>query len=111
MKSLKQFREENGLGDMKPTTDISGPETEMLNDLADLLKKNADKFKSIFKQCLDNFDLKTDEENDLKKLIGIIAHLKNKPEESQMKLRDPLDNVVVRQHNGADGSDGSNLEN
>ncbi len=106
MKSLKQYREENGLGDIKPTTDTSGPEGELLNDLSDLLKKNADTFRRLFSRVLRRDELTTDEENDLKKLIGIIGHLKDRPEEKKDKLRDPLDNVVVRAHNGPDGGGG-----
>ncbi len=108
MISFKKFREENGLADIKSKTDISGTEGEMLNDLASIFRKNSDRFKSLLKHCLRIGNLKTDEENDLKKVIGIIGHLKDKPEETGRKLRDPLDNVVVRQHNGADGSDGGN---
>jgi len=108
MKTLHQFREENGLADVKPTSDVSGPQGEMINDLVELLKNNADSFRRVFRQCLDTGRLGTDEENDLKKLIGLMGHLKDSPGESGKKLRDPLDNVVVRPHNGPDGA-GSGL--
>jgi hypothetical protein len=106
MKSLNKYREENGLGDIKPTTDTSGPEGELLNDLSDLLKKNANTFCRLFSRVLRREELTTDEENDMKKLIGIIGHLEDTPEEKKKKLRDPLDNVVVRPHNGPDGGGG-----
>jgi hypothetical protein len=109
MKSLKQFREENGLADVKTTSDVSGPEGELLNDLAELLRNNADTFRHIFRKCLDRDDLDTDTANDLKKLIGIVSHLKDSPAETKEKMRDPLDNVVVRPHNGPDGSDSGNV--
>ena len=106
-KSFKKFAEEkDGLADIKPTTDVSGPEGELINDLTDILKKNADCFRRLFSRLIHKEQMSTDEENDLKKLIGIIGHLKERPEEKNSRLRDPLDNVVVRPHGGADGSSG-----
>src|SRR4051812_10950155 len=104
MKSLRQFREENGLGDIKPTSDVSGPESELLNDLSTLFRDKGDFFIQLLHRCLR--DVEGEDGNEVKKLIGIIGHLKDAPPESKEKMRDPLDNVVVRPHNGADGSNG-----
>lgn len=104
MKTIKQFREENGLADVRPTSDVSGTESEMINEIVELLRNNADTLRRVFRQSLETGSLGTDEENDMKKLIGLIGHLKDSPGESRRKLRDPLDNVVVRPHNGADGA-------
>lgn len=104
--TLQKFREANGLADIKSTTDISGPEGEMLNDLAELLRNNADKFRRVFNKLLHSGELSQDEENDLKKLMGIMINLKEKPRESGKKLRDPLDNVVVRPVQGSESGSG-----
>jgi hypothetical protein len=106
MKTLRQFREENGLGDMKATSDVTGPESEMLNDIARMFREGGDMFRRVLRQCLDAGSLSQEEENEVKKLIGIIGHLQNSSPESKKKMRDPLDNVVVRPHNGPDGSGG-----
>lgn len=103
MRTLKQYREENGLADVKPSSDVSGPQSEMINELVEILKKNADSFRRVFRHCLEQGSLGSEEENDLKKLIGLVGHLKDAPSESGKKLRDPMDNVVVRPLGGPDG--------
>jgi hypothetical protein len=102
MKTLNQFREDNGLATFSVSTDASGVESELLNDLSQLLRNNADGFRRILKKCL-NAGLSNDEENDVKKLIGIIGHLKESPREKKEKVRDELDNVVIRQSNAGAG--------
>lgn len=103
LKSLQRFREENGLANLTPRTDVSGTETEVINDTIELLRQNADKLRTILTDAADSGKHDVNVENDLKRLVGLIASLKDGPKEKK-KMSDPFNNVVTRPFNGPDGT-------
>jgi hypothetical protein len=103
MKTLKQFREEEGLGDLTPKTDVSGTETELSGEILELLRKHADQLRVVLTKSAHGND--SDFENDMRTLVGMIGNLKEKPREKK-KLSDPMNNVVTRSFAGPDSGGG-----
>ena len=102
MKTFKKFQEElAGLGDMNPSSDQNNG---VVDELRSLLFDNSDKFKNILNQTLRVVRMSGEEENLVKKLIGLIGNIKEKPK--KLKTRDPLSDIVARQASGSSMSNG-----
>lgn len=80
-----------------------GPETELINDLSDLIRKHAGKLRSIIIQAIDEDSDDYELNNDLKQMVGLIGNLRDSPSSKKDKPRDPLSNVVTRSLGGPDG--------
>jgi len=106
LKTYKKFREENGLADIKGTSDLDGTQSEIMGELSTMFREKHEFFRRLLQKALQTVKMSIDEENEVKRLIGLIGNLKDSPAEKKGKMRDPMDNVVVRTHNGADGSGG-----
>lgn len=104
--SFRKFRESVGLGDMTPKTDVMGPETELMNDLMDLIRRHADKLRKVIIDAIDEDADDFETNNDLKQIVGLIGNLRDSPRNSKDKPRDPLSNVVTRSLGGPDGPGG-----
>lgn len=100
--TLKQFREV-GLANMTGTTDVSGHENDLINQLVELLKSNLDELRPVFMKLAHSGELDSEVEGDLKQILGLISQLRDNPVGKDKKLRDPMSNVVARPFTGPDG--------
>lgn len=100
--SFQHFRE-TGLGNMTASSDLGGQETELVNDLVNALRESGYKVIHALQNYLDSERNDPDTENSLKRIVGLIKNIQEKPSDTRKKLRDPMSNVVARAFNGADG--------
>lgn len=103
MKTFQKYKEENGLGDIKPSI---GVDDQTIGELTSLLREHGDSLRRILYKALEFCN--HDETNNIKKLIGLISNLRDRPAEKKKHLRDPMDNVVVRNYDAdSSNSDGN----
>jgi hypothetical protein len=105
MRSYNEFKQ--GLADIKGTSEFGGNEQELLSEMGQLLRDNYTGIMRVLRRTLHEIKMTTDEENAFKNFMGMIGRLKDSPHERKGKMKDPLDNVVIRAHTGADGSNNS----
>ncbi len=108
MKLLKfsDYRETQALGDIKGEAPFD-TNKDLTDEILNILRDHTTDFKMLFTRASQNNEGSDQFRAAMKKLLGLIKSLKERPDERSKPARDPLSNTVARPHDGPDGPDGA----
>ncbi len=106
MRLLKfsDYREVQALGDLKGEAPFD-TNKDLTDEILSILRDYHTDFKMLFTKTAQSHEGSDEFNAAMKKLLGLVKNLKERPDEKPKPTRDPLSNTVARPHDGPDGPD------